>query len=115
MIAQTANVTGGVQTSYLNLVPEVGKLTIIPVLDFEPFPVPIGPAYGAMFNPENWQVQTNLEYCDQSKDGSVGSILGFKKIGSSTLSFDLVVDGTGASGEKREVLKIGRASCRERV
>lgn len=104
MITQSASATGGAQTSYQNQVPVLGKLMILPVLDFDPAPIPIGPPYFAMFNPENWQIQTTLEHSEQSKDGGDGAVHAFKRIAPATLSFDLVIDGTGASGEKREVI-----------
>lgn len=104
MIAQVANAAGGALGNLINLVPTPGKLTIIPVSELEPVPIPSGPPYIAMFNPENWQVQHNLEYTPKGKTGADGEESSFDKINASTLSFDLLVDGTGASGEKREVL-----------
>jgi hypothetical protein len=77
---------------------------ILPVLEFDPAPIPIGLPYFAMFNPENWQVKTSLEHSEKSKDGGDGAVSAFKRIAPATLSFDLIIDGTGASGEKREVV-----------
>lgn len=76
-----------------------------PAAKLGPVPVvPLNPPYVAMFNPENWQIQHGVEYCSDGAPGSAGAESSFIKVMPTTLSFDLVVDGTGASGEKREVL-----------
>lgn len=106
MIAQVASaVGGGGLGSLMNLVPTPGKLTIIPVSDFSQAPIPTGlPPYIAMFNPENWQIQESAEYNKEKPSGTTGGKTHFSGVNSRKLSFDLTVDGTGASGEKREVL-----------
>jgi hypothetical protein len=103
MITQSASAAGGSKTSYLNIVPDLTKVTIIPLREFSSIPVPLGPPYVAMFNPENWQVQHEVQYCPKDKQGNDGGESNFIKVVPATLSFDLVIDGTGASGEKREV------------
>lgn len=105
MIAQVSSAIGGGLGSVLNLVPTPGKLTIIPVSKFSPVPVPTGlPPYVAMFNPENWQIQERAVHNTARPHGNDGAPARFDGIESRKLSFDLIVDGTGASGEKREVL-----------
>jgi len=104
MISQIANTVGGGLGDLMNLVPTPGKLTILPVSELDPIPIPAGPPYVAMFNPENWQTQSNLEYYQKRKPGNDGVEQGFHLVSAPTLSFDLLIDGTGASGESREVL-----------
>lgn len=88
----------------MNLVPVPGKLIIIPVRDFNTVPTPAGPPYIAMFNPENWQQKTKVHYESNSKQGSKGEQQNFDRVPAPSLSFDLLIDGTGASGQIREVL-----------
>lgn len=104
MISQIANAVGGGLDDLMNLVPTPGKLTILPVSELDPIPIPAGPPYVAMFNPENWSTDLNVEYYAERKPGSDGIVWGFNLISSPQLSFDLLIDGTGASGEKRDVL-----------
>jgi Contractile injection system tube protein len=106
MIAQISNAVGGSGLSSMsNMVPDPGKLTIIPVAKFAPVPVPVPLApYVAMFNPENWQIQENVVNNSDQAIGQVGAPARYLGIGPRKLSFDLIIDGTGASGEKREVL-----------
>lgn len=98
------NTIGNKLGSLMNLVPVPGKLIIIPVKDFGTIPSPAGPPYIAMFNPENWQVQTTVRYKSNSKSGNDGAQQNFDRVVSPSLSFDLLIDGTGASGQTREVL-----------
>lgn len=64
-----------------------------------PFSIYIG-----MFNPERYSVANRVIYSDVAKQGSTASVLQFDRIAPRTFNFDFLVDGTGASGEKREVL-----------
>jgi hypothetical protein len=106
MISEITSAVGGGLGSLMNLVPTPGKLTIIPVSDYTPVPIPTAPfvPYVAMFNPENWQTQETTIYDDSQPAGSVGAEQRYSYTRARTLSFDLIVDGTGASGETREVL-----------
>lgn len=104
MIAQIANAAGGALGDLMNLVPTPGKLVILPFAELDPVPIPAGPPYIAMFNPENWQVQNNVQYYPKEVPGSNRIEYGFNLVSSPSLTFDLLVDGTGASGENREVL-----------
>lgn len=91
-------------SALLNSVPFPGKLTLIPVVKFDPVPIPIPlPPYQAMFNPENWKIEETTVYNQESSAGSKGGPARYVKECSRTLSFDLIIDGTGASGEKRNV------------
>lgn len=64
-----------------------------------PFSVYIG-----MFNPERYSVTNQVIYSDVARPGSTASVLQFDRIAPRTFNFDFLVDGTGASGDKREVL-----------
>lgn len=103
MISELTSAVAGGVGELLNLVPTPGKLTIIPVSEYFP-PKLAGPPYVAMFNPENWQTQDNIQYNDAQSLGGKDSQQRFQYQGTKTLSIDLIVDGTGAGGETREVL-----------
>ncbi|MCG8326443.1 MAG: hypothetical protein MI974_02100 [Chitinophagales bacterium] len=105
MIAQVSNVANAGLGDLMNLVPTPGKLTIIPVKKFSPVPIPTGvPPYDAMFNPEHWQISDGVSYNKESARGRNEDNPKFDGGTGRSLSFDLTVDGTGASGDQREVL-----------
>ncbi len=60
--------------------------------------------YEAMFNPESFSIDTQIKYCTEESPGSTSSPAKFRNIEPRTFSLDLLIYGTGASGEKREVL-----------
>lgn len=60
-------------------------------------------SFQAMFNPESFSVDTQIEYCTEEAPGSTSSPAKFRKIKPRTFKLDLLIDGTGASGEKKEV------------
>ncbi len=65
-----------------------------------------GPSVGlyiAMFNPENFSVSHQVNYNSDQASGTTGSNHKFENICSRQYSFDFLIDGTGASGSKREV------------
>jgi hypothetical protein len=64
-----------------------------------PFSIYIG-----MFNPEKYSVTSTFSYNNDRRQGATGSELRFNRIEPRTFSFEFLVDGTGASGDKREVL-----------
>lgn len=102
---QITNAGAGGLGAIMNLVPLPGKLTIIAVKKFSPVPIPVPiPPYVAMFNPENWQIQESVRHNTEQASGTNGKESQPNNIPPRKLAFDLVVDGTGASGEKREVL-----------
>lgn len=105
MQAQITGAVSGGLGAIMNQVPLPGKLTIIAVTKFSPVPVPVPlPPYTAMFNPENWQIQESVRHNTAQPPGSTETAVTFNNIPARKLAFDLIVDGTGASGEKREVL-----------
>lgn len=90
----------------MNLVPERDKLTILALTRYHPVKQVDGqPKYVAMFNPENWEVQEEQLYDDTQAAASSVQVQRQQNIPGRKLSFDLIIDGTGASGEKREVIE----------
>jgi len=81
------------------------KLTIIPFSDSEmtQVPIPSGPPIIAQFNPESLSIMTKFNYADEETLGRVGSEGKYESISPRTFSFDILLDGTGASGVKLEV------------
>ncbi len=82
----------------------LNKLSIIPFANpqYEQGGPPVG-LYIAMFNPETFSVNHNFEYDSKQAPGATGSNNRFKNIRPPVYNFDFLVDGTGASGSKREV------------
>lgn len=70
--------------------------------------------YIAMFNPEKYSTTKNSLFNNDRRPGATGSEQRFNREQPRTFNFDFLVDGTGASGEKREVLAdiiLFRATC----
>lgn len=59
--------------------------------------------FQAMFNPENFSVANIFEYDDQQADGETGSEQKPKSIAPREFAFEFLIDGTGASGVKKDV------------
>lgn len=87
----------------LNLVPRPDKLTILPMKQFTPVPLPAALPYVAMINPETWDETEEVQYATIQAFGDPSIQLNYRGTGGSTLQFKLVIDGTGAAGDKREV------------
>lgn len=84
------------------------KLTIVPFEDSETVQSgpPAGPPFVAQFNPESFSINNEIEYgTDEPPEGDVGGEAKFKGIKPRTFSFDFLMDGTGAAGDKRDVLE----------
>lgn len=64
-----------------------------------PFSIYIG-----MFNPEKYSVASQFSYQNDRRPGGTGSELRFNRIEPRSFNFEFLVDGTGASGDKREVI-----------
>ena len=103
MINQVFNQIGSGLDQLMNLVPLPGKLTIMPVKKYAPVPIPNGKPFVAMFNPEQWSNKEEYIYEDAQPTGTQGSVQRFGFVRSPELAFELLIDGTGASGEKKEV------------
>lgn len=106
MINQVFNAVGTGLDALMNLVPLPGRVTILPVKKYAPVPIPSGLPFSAMFNPENWDEKENYEYEEVIAKGEHKGKQIFKYVKPSELSFELLLDGTGASGEKREVTQL---------
>lgn len=103
MINRLLNNLGPVLDQLINLVPTPGKLTIIPVSQYAPVPVPSGTPFTAMFNPDQWTDREAFVYRDPQPGGTKGSEQRFNSVRPRDLSFEILIDGTGASGEKKDV------------
>lgn len=81
------------------------KLMIIPFKDAEVMqvPIPSGPPFVCPFNPESYSITTNYKYATSDQQGKDGEEAKFGGIEPRTFSFDIFLDGTGASGIKTEV------------
>ncbi len=85
----------------------MAKLTIIPFEDSETVQIgpPSGPPFIAQFNPESFTIDNEIELGpDEPSHGDDGEEAKFKSVKPRTFSFDFLMDGTGASGLKIEVL-----------
>ena len=82
----------------------LGKLKILAFATpkFELGGPPVG-LYIAMFNPEQFTLEQRVNYDRTSAPGGTGPENRFRNIDTQVFRFDFLIDGTGASGEKREV------------
>lgn len=70
--------------------------------------------YIAMFNPEKYSTTKQSHFSNDRRPGSTGSEQRYNRDSHQTFNFEFLVDGTGASGERREVLAdiiLFRATC----
>lgn len=58
----------------------------------------------AMFNPTSYKVESNITKDDRETAGGETQTATAQAVSLKTMTFDFVIDGTGASGEKRIVL-----------
>lgn len=82
------------------------KLTIQPFDESETVQAatPAGPPFVAQFNPESFTVNNEIELGpDEPAQGDDGAEAKFLSIKPRNFDFDLLLDGTGAAGSKREV------------
>lgn len=106
MINQILNEVGSGLDKLMNLVPMDGKVTIMPVKKYAPVPVTNGEPFVAMFNPEQWSEKEQFIYRSEQAKGDKEAIQKFDHIRSPELTFEILIDGTGASGGvKKEVTK----------
>ena len=86
----------------------LAKLTIIPFEDSEnvQFGAPAGPPFIAQFNPESFSIANEIELGpDGPAHGDVGEEAKFKSIKPRTFTFEFLLDGTGAAGDRVDVLQ----------
>ena len=103
MITEAQNALGGGAGALMNLVPLPGLLTIIPVSRFDPVPTPKGLPWVTMFNQDNWSEEEKYEYRDPQPAGTNKTEQRFLGVRPKALSVELLIDGTGASGQKEDV------------
>lgn len=103
MFNQFANQAGNGLDKLMNIVPLPGKITIIPVKQYAPVPIPNGSPFVTMFNPEQWTDKEQFVYHDEQPQGTQEVVHKFNHVKARELSFEILIDGTGASGEKKEV------------
>lgn len=97
------NLTGNI-SPLLNVVPTPGAMTLIPIKMQGPVPLPNGLPYVVMFNPDHVDESKQVRYSTAKAHGSDGGELKFDKIENNRVNFEFIIDGTGASGDKREVM-----------
>lgn len=100
-----ANLTGNL-SSLVNIAPTANKLVLIPT--FKTFPTPqfSGPPYVIQFNPKEYSQNERIGFHQENAIGKDGTELKFARTSPKDYQFELLIDGTGASGveNKREVL-----------
>ena len=103
MFDAISNAVGSGLDSLMNLVPLPGYITIMPVSKYSPVPIPSGAPFVAMFNPDQWSEADKFAYHDVQENGTKTGIQRFNSIRSQQLSFEILIDGSGASGVQKEV------------
>ena len=96
------NLTGGL-SSILSIVPTPEKMTFIPFKEKAGIPIPMGPPYVVMFNPETLSEEISYCFNQDQPPGSAGATARFNKRLPPVFQLEFLIDGTGASGDKREV------------
>lgn len=99
MIAEFAGNIAGLA----NIVPKADKLTFIPMMDIGPVPAPAGAPYTVMFNPEHLEHSERLIVIPRMPQGEFEPEAMYDSSAGETFNIQLMIDGTGASGEKRDV------------
>lgn len=97
------NLTGNL-SSIISMVPGLDKMTIIPLSDSSPIPLPAGMPYVVQFNPENFDETMSIMFDQEQPIGAIGQQHRFNRIRPRSFTFEFLIDGTGASGDKREVI-----------
>ncbi|MEO0628011.1 MAG: hypothetical protein AAFY91_13545, partial [Bacteroidota bacterium] len=90
-------------SSVISMIPFPGKFTFIPLSQVSPIPLPSGLPYTLMFNPDHFEETTSLRYFYEQPPGSGDTQLKFRSVKSPSFNLEFTIDGTGASGEKKEV------------
>lgn len=87
----------------VNALPLPGRMVIIPLKQVSPIPVPMGPPYLVQFNPESFTIQSSIKHYPEQAAGSNAKEQQQNVETAREFTFEFLIDGTGASGEKREV------------
>ena len=94
----------GELASYANIVPSGKTLTIIPMQDIGAVPMPAGPPYFTQFAPERHQQNDRQNMPRRHAQGENEPEAFFAGSEGEDFEFDVIIDGTGSGGSKREVL-----------
>ncbi|HMQ46522.1 MAG TPA: hypothetical protein PKA00_04525 [Saprospiraceae bacterium] len=97
-----SDVANGV-SSLISLVPFPDKFTFIPLRETDPIPIPSGLPFSLMFNPEQFSEQERYLFNTRQAPGQTGAQQRFLNTAPKSFSFEFTIDGTGGSGEKKEV------------
>ena len=96
------NLSGNLST-ILNIVPTPGRMTLLPIKMEGTIPVPMGPPVVLQFNPDSFSEQYVPCYDNEQPQGASSSDPRYTLTPSPTYNLEFIIDGTGASGDKREV------------
>jgi hypothetical protein len=94
----------GELASYANIVPASDTMTIIPMMDVGPVPLPAGPPYFTQFAPDKHQQTEKQNLPRRLAQGEKDPEAFFAGSEGEDFDFNILIDGTGAAGSKREVL-----------
>ena len=85
----------------MSIINTAGKLLKLKILGFadKELKKPRG-VFSAYFNPESYNVARSVEYCHSTPVGDIDSEAKYLKVPPKTYGFELLLDGTGASGLK---------------
>jgi len=91
-------------SSIINMVPGSDKMFLLPLKKGSPVPLPAGPPYLVQFNPESFDESMDIMYNQEQPIGATQQHQHYHLTKPRTFSFEFLIDGTGASGDKREVI-----------
>jgi len=94
----------GSLSSIINMVPGSDKMFLLPLKKGSPVPLPAGPPYLVQFNPENFDETSDIVYNQEQPIGATQQHQHYHRTRPRSFSFEFLIDGTGASGDKREVI-----------
>jgi len=89
----------------VNMLPLPGRMAIIPLKQVSPIAVPLGAPYIVQFNPESFSVRSAIHHFPEQPFGSNAKEQQQNVERPRQFTFEFLIDGTGASGEKKEVEK----------
>ncbi len=97
------NITGFI-SDIVKVLPTPGSMVIIPLSKETPLPIPaLLPPFVVQFNPELYTENTKYDYYFHTPPGSSSAELKYNRIRAKQFNFNFLIDGTGATGQKKEV------------
>lgn len=93
----------GAISGIANMLPLPGRMAIIPLKQVSPIPIPLGAPYIVQFNPDSFSIQSAIKHFPEQATGSNAQEQQQNTETPREFTFEFLIDGTGASGEKREV------------